>query len=152
MKYYFFMLITVAVDQITKFLVRNNMDEGESIPIIGEFFKIHYIENTGAAFSLFQDMTIFLIVFPSIVVVISFLMLEKYRKKEHFTLLLSLSLIIAGGIGNLIDRVIFSSVTDMLSFSIFPPIFNFADISVCVGCGFTVLYIMVYDGKRDAGK
>ncbi len=125
------------------------MNVGESIQVLGDFFKIHYIENTGAAFSMFQDRTIFLIVLPIIVVIIAAVFFCRFYKKEHFTLLLSLSLIISGGIGNLIDRILYSSVTDMLSFSIFPPIFNIADVAVCTGCGFMILYIIVFDGKQN---
>jgi len=52
-------------------------------------------------------------------------------------------MIIAGGIGNLIDRMVFGWVTDMLDFSIFPPVFNVADIGVTLGCGMFVLYILM---------
>mgnify|MGYP002527880697 CR=1 FL=1 len=51
----------------------------------------------------------------------------------------SLAIILGGGIGNLIDRLMFGKVTDMISFSFFPPIFNVADIGVTVGCGLLLL-------------
>ena len=52
--------------------------------------------------------------------------------------------IIAGGIGNLIDRFLLGYVTDMLSFSIFPPVFNIADIAVCLGCGILIVYVLFF--------
>ena len=52
--------------------------------------------------------------------------------------------IIAGGIGNLIDRFLFGYVTDMISFSIFPPVFNIADISVVCGCGLLIIYVLFF--------
>ena len=74
--------------------------------------------------------------------------MEKH-KKEHWTLTLSLSLIIAGGIGNLIDRLSLGFVTDMLDFKIWSPVFNVADIGVCVGVGFLILYTLVFYGKTE---
>ena len=63
-------------------------------------------------------------------------------------LVLSLCLIIAGGLGNLIDRIALGFVTDMFDFH-FWPVFNVADISVCVGAGFLVLYTLVFYGKTE---
>ena len=149
MKYYCLIIVSLIVDQVSKILVRTNMAEGESIQIIGDFFQLHYIENRGAAFSMLQGQTALLIILPVIVSAFALWYLEKKRKTAHFTLPLAVSLIVAGGIGNLIDRVLFASVTDMISFSIFPPIFNIADIAVCVGAGFLVLNVLFFDKEKS---
>ena len=148
MKYYITTILLVIIDQVSKFFVRTNMTENQSIPIIGDFFKLTYIENNGAAFSMLSGQRIFLIVVPIISICIAIWYLEKRRRIDHFTLPLALSLIIAGGIGNLIDRISTGSVTDMFDFSIFPPIFNVADIAVCMGCGLLVLYVLIFDGEK----
>jgi signal peptidase II len=62
-------------------------------------------------------------------------------------LILSLVLIISGGVGNLIDRVTMGFVTDLFDFRIFP-VFNVADIAICTGCFFLVLYVLFFDGKE----
>lgn len=152
MKYYIVSLLIVVIDQVSKFIVRSNMKIGESIAVIGDFFKLTYIENTGAAFSMFREVKIVLIGIPIIAIIVALVYLEKRRKKDHFTLPLALSFIIAGGIGNLIDRIIAGSVTDMFDFSIFPPIFNVADIFVCVGCFVLAIFVMRYDGEKNEIK
>lgn len=145
MKYYLFAGLLIAADQISKLLVRSRMYVGESVSILGDFFHLTYIQNRGAAFSLFSDRRVLLILLPMIVIAAAVILLHR-RKGEHFTLYLSWSMIIAGGIGNLIDRVIFGFVTDMLDFSVFPPVFNVADIGVTVGCAVFVLYVLA--GER----
>jgi signal peptidase II len=86
-------------------------------------------------------------------IVIAFVLvyLIKRQKKEHWCLLLSLSLIAAGGLGNLIDRALNGYVVDFLDFRIWP-IFNVADISVCVGCGLLVLYVFFIEPKRSKSQ
>ena len=65
-------------------------------------------------------------------------------KSEGAMFKVALLCIIAGGIGNLIDRFFLGYVTDMLSFSIFPPVFNIADIAVCLGCGILIIYVLFF--------
>lgn len=149
MKYYLLSVLIIVVDQVTKFLVRTNMKIGETIAVLGDFFKLTYIENTGAAFSMFRDQKLILIGMPIVAVIIALWYMERHRKKDHFTLPLALSFIIAGGVGNLIDRILAGSVTDMLDISFFPPIFNVADIFVCLGSGVLAIFILFYDGEKN---
>lgn len=152
MKYYATIIILVIIDQISKLVVRMNMYEGQSIQVIGKFFQITHIRNDGAAFSMLSGQRVFLIIVPIIAVGIALWYMIKHMKTDHFTLSLALSFIISGGIGNLIDRVAFGSVTDMFDFSIFPPVFNIADIAVCVGCGLLFLFVLVFDGAKNGAK
>jgi len=147
----YFIIITVVVglDQLTKYLIRVNYDLNASIPLIDGIFHITYIHNTGAAFSIFQNKTEFLIAMQLIVIAAVLIYLVKKQKKEHRCLLLSLSLIAAGGIGNLIDRAVNGYVVDFLDFRIWP-IFNVADISVCTGCGLLILYMFFIEPKKRA--
>ncbi len=137
----------IIIDQIVKYAVRTFMYLGESIPVIEDVFHLTYVQNRGAAFSILSGSRIFLIAVPLIAIAVAIWYLERH-KSAHWTLALSLSMIIAGGLGNLIDRIALGFVTDMFDFH-FWPVFNVADISVCVGAGFLVLYTLVFYGKTE---
>ena len=149
--YFIIIAVIVALDQLAKYLIRTNFVLNSSIPLVDGIFHITYIHNSGAAFSIFQNKTGFLIGMQLIVIAIVLVYLIKRQKKEHWCLLLSLSLIAAGGIGNLIDRAASGYVVDFLDFRIWP-IFNVADISVCVGCGLLILYMFFIEPKRNRNK
>lgn len=122
----------------------------ETIPVWDNVFHITYIQNHGAAFSILEGFRGFLIVLPIVVIVCGLAYIVWKRRKAHFMLLLSLSCIIGGGIGNLIDRIVYGHVIDYLDFRIFP-VFNVADISVCVGCMLMMVYVFFIDGRRSDG-
>lgn len=149
MKYYLFAVLFVLADQLTKLLVRTHMYVGESVSVIGDFFQLTYFQNCGAAFSLFTGQKVLLILVPILVICGALLVLHR-KKGEHWSLYLSWALIIAGGVGNLIDRIALGFVTDMLDFSIFPPIFNVADIGVTLGCALFVVYILAGDRLKKS--
>ena len=121
------------------------MDAGESVRVLGDFFCLTYVQNSGAAFSMFSGHRFLLIALPVLVIVAALWYLHSH-KGEHWTLYAAGALIISGGVGNLIDRMIFGWVTDMFDFSIFPPVFNVADIGVTVGCAVFIVYVIV--GER----
>ncbi len=144
MRYYIFALLFIAADQLTKFLVRTYLHVGESVSVLGDFFRLTHIQNQGAAFSMLSGQRLFLIVVPAVVVIAALIVLSR-MKHAHWSLYTAWTLILAGGVGNLIDRILFGQVTDMLDFSIFPPVFNLADIGVTVGCALFVIYILLGD-------
>jgi signal peptidase II len=149
--YFIIIAAVVVLDQLAKYLIRTDLVLNSSIPLVDGIFHITYIHNYGAAFSIFQNKTGFLISMQLIVIAAVLVYLVIRQKKEHWCLLLSLSLIAAGGIGNLIDRAANGYVVDFLDFRIWP-IFNVADISVCVGCGLLVLYMFFIEPKRNRNK
>lgn len=139
----------IGADQLSKYAIRALLSEGESIRVLGSFFRLTYIRNDGAAFSSFSGQRTLLLVFTTAAIFVTLFFLWKERGKNRlFTA--SLILIAGGGIGNLIDRALFGEVTDMLDFSFFPPIFNVADIAVCVGAGLLLLYVLI--GERYERK
>ncbi len=145
--YLILIAIVVVFDQITKRLILTNMDVNNSIAIWDGIFHITYIQNRGAAFSILQEKTSFLIIMQIIVILVIGAYIIKKRKSEGKVLLYGLSLIMAGGFGNLTDRIVYGYVVDFLDFRIWP-IFNVADISVCVGCGLLVLYVFILETKN----
>ena len=140
-KIYSYAAILLIIDQFLKFLIRAKLPLHKEIVIIPRFFSLYNTTNTGAAFSIFQNHTIFLILFTFLILLI----IDKYLQKEtYFTKLsiTSLGMIIGGIIGNLIDRIIYHGVTDYLLFvfgSKSFPVFNFADILIT--CGIFLYFI-----------
>lgn len=128
---YLVALILLFLDQLSKYLIKQNMSHTESIPIIKSIFHITYIENTGIAFGLFpRGGSLFTIISLVIISVIIFFERRKLLKlaREKFCL----GLILGGALGNLIDRLRFGFVVDFLDFRIWP-VFNLADSAVCIG-------------------
>lgn len=143
-----FLLLATAVfvaDQITKHLVRTNLLYGQSIPYEGPVRIIH-VYNSGAAFGLFRDLTIPLIVASLLGIGILLLV---YRNSSNPSLLLrlSLGLQVGGAGGNLLDRVRLGHVTDFLDIGPWP-VFNVADASIVVGI-FMLAWVLL---RGDYGK
>lgn len=146
--WYLLVFVILALDQVSKATVRIVMYVGDSIPVIEDVLHITYVQNRGAAFSLFSGQWLMLIIIPVIAIAVAVWYLKNHQD-EHWTLSLALSLVISGGVGNLIDRVVFGYVTDMFDFRIWP-VFNMADVAVCVGAGFLILYTICYYDKKKA--
>ena len=135
----------VALDQITKNLVVTNLVLGQSsIPVLGGLFNIVFIENEGGAWGFMQNNTWLLIAITVLIMIVCFAMLIKYglHSKMFF---FSIVLVLSGGIGNLIDRIVRGSVVDFIQFGFWKtfPVFNVADIAVCVGVGLLLVYFVL---------
>jgi len=144
--YYVIIVVLVAIDQLLKFLVSSNMSIGETVPLIEDVIHITYIKNSGGAFSVLQGQTLILILIPAALTLVILTYIFLKRKDSRFMYLFSLAMIAAGGAGNLTDRVRFGAVVDFIDFRFFP-IFNFADICVCCGCGLLILYMVLYERR-----
>ena len=134
-KFYLYTLIFFLFDFLTKILVINSELLHSSKPIISNFFSLVYTENTGAAFSIFKGGSVIL---GLVSILIIFILFTYYIKQKNHNKLntLSFSLLIGGILGNCFDRIFYGYVIDFLSFTIFKynfPIFNFADIFICIG-------------------
>ena len=151
MQYFLIIIAAVVLDQIIKNFVVNSMALYETIPVLENVFHITYIHNTGAAFSMMEGMRILLILLPMLMIIAAVIYMFIKRKTGHPLMLASVALIAGGGIGNLIDRIALGYVVDYLDFRVFP-IFNLADICVCVGCGLLILYVLFIDGKQDGKR
>lgn len=147
MKYSLFGAGIILLDQISKFIIRQTLTAGETVSVLGDFFQLTYVRNAGAAFSMFSEQRVLLILLPVFIVMAALWYFSKHSGM-HWLFYLSWSMIIAGGIGNLIDRIVFGWVTDMLVLRIFPPVFNIADIAVTVGCVLFMVYILMEERLR----
>jgi len=130
--------ITVLFDQLTKRLVAEFMEIGQTITVINNFFYLTYLRNPGAAFGMLPYQTAF---FIAITLVVAVLILYYYRllSEDHRWLRTGLALQLGGALGNLIDRVTGGYVIDFLDFTIWPPVFNLADSAIVVGIGFFII-------------
>ena len=130
-------LVIVVLDQLTKFLVRQNIKLNESIPVVKNIFYLSYVTNTGSAFSLFQGINI-VFIFISFGVIFGILYsLKKIKEKNKQ---FALGLLLGGAVGNLIDRLLFGHVTDFLDFRIWP-VFNVADSAITVSIVMLVILL-----------
>jgi signal peptidase II len=138
-------ILGIIMDRISKLWAVRRLAKGDDIVIIKDFFRFTYEENTGAAFSFLSGKVIFLSIITSVVVLFMIYYLYKNRK-ENLLFKVSMSLIISGAIGNLIDRVYYKYVIDFImchykDVYVFP-IFNVADMMVVVGTCLLALYII----------
>jgi signal peptidase II len=137
----FLILAVVALDQITKYAIEARLSLGQSIELIKGFFSLTYARNTGAAWSILTGQMTFFYIISTIALIVMTYFLWKTDKKETLQRF-ALALLIAGTIGNFIDRLMFQYVRDFLDFIIFGydfPIFNVADISLNVAIGLLIL-------------
>ena len=153
MLYFLLSIILIVIDQAVKAWVRGILALGESIPFLPHLLDLTYVQNTGAAFSFLAgaDLT-WLLALVSLGATIAIAVL---LWKDFFPGLwgrLSLSLILAGAAGNLIDRAFLGFVTDMFQTTFMDfPVFNVADICVVCGGALMIVYVLFfYDKDRSA--
>ncbi|MEW5785905.1 MAG: signal peptidase II [Bacillota bacterium] len=122
----------VGLDQISKYIVDALMETGQSIPVIHNFLYITYLRNPGAAFGMLPYRTVFFIIVT--LLVMGFIIYFYRTLPAGFSLLrIGLALQLGGAVGNLVDRIRSTYVTDFISFTIFPPVFNLADTAIVIG-------------------
>ena len=144
----------VLADQATKLLVVANLAVGESVDVIPGVFRFTYVQNKGAAFGMLANHRWVFMVISVVAIAAIFVYLWKFRPASRFACV-GLSLVVGGGIGNMIDRCYLTYVIDFLDFCAFPKIwmwvFNVADACVCVGGGMLILWCIleiVLEGKK----
>lgn len=133
--------IVVALDQATKWYIRANFRVGETLPLIPDILHITYVRNQGAAFSMFRNMPFVTVLIPIMMVIACLALTLYFRRHSCRVPAVLTALVAAGGIGNLIDRLVLGYVTDMIDFRVFP-VFNVADIAVTVGCILLIIWIL----------
>jgi signal peptidase II len=145
-------ILCVAVDQVTKWLALTYLAPLDSVPLIKNVLHLTYIENTGAAFGMLKNHRwVFMIVSTAAIIVIIAYLIKK--KPENAAVRLALSLIVAGGTGNMIDRVMRGFVVDFIDVRIIKfYVFNGADSFVTVGCALLIIWIIAADIREERAK
>lgn len=162
-------LAVLVLDQITKFTVKLSMDLHQSIPVIGDFFRLTFVENPGMAFGIRFGNNSFFTVFAFIASIAILVYMFKL-KGEHQHARVAMAIIFGGAIGNLTDRFIRGSVVDFLDFEFinislptfkflfinFPgysltrwPVFNVADMAVTIGMVILFVFILTEKGPEE---
>ena len=162
---YAVVIVVILLDQITKNIVKSSMYLYQSIPLLGDFFRLTYIENPGMAFGIqFHNKVWFTLLSVVAAIIVLIYLLRMANDKIVFRL--AMALILGGAVGNLIDRLLFGKVVDFLDveffdlsipafdvlFISFPgyaltrwPVFNIADSAVT--CGMIILTWIIFFQK-----
>jgi signal peptidase II len=122
--------IILTLDQLTKFLASKNLELNNPLPIIKGVFNLTLVYNRGAAFGIFKNQFYLFILSSIAAVILIYSVLKKNKRNNLYTF--SLSLILGGALGNLIDRIFLGYVVDFLDFRIWP-VFNLADSAITLG-------------------
>lgn len=136
----------LVLDQLVKGLIQVSCLPGESIPVITGIFHITYVLNPGAAFGLLENQTWFFIL-AAAAISLAFIWYYPRLRRECGFLHYGCVAMVAGAIGNLIDRIKMGLVVDFLDFRIWP-VFNLADIAIVAGV-ISMVYAILFKLKED---
>ncbi len=134
---------SIVLDQLTKYLTVFYLKPIDTLPIIEDVLHLTYVENPGAAFGMMKDQRWVFMTVSTVAIVGIFIYLLVKRPESRLECL-SLSFIVGGGIGNMIDRFLLGYVIDMIDFRLINfAVFNVADSFVCVGAGMMMLWLVL---------
>ncbi len=146
-------LITLAVDQLSKALIRIYIPVGEKSLSLGGFGEIRQVRNPGTAFGIIQGRSWPLFVVSIVVFVLLLAVLWKWGRREAIMFQIGLGLIIGGALGNIIDRVSLGAVVDFIDLGFWPmkswPVFNLADLAIVIGVVITMIMVIREGWKRE---
>lgn len=148
-------LLLVGIDQVLKYVVAAFLKGAPAVVLWDGVFELLYVENRGAAFSMLQNARWFFVILTTIVMIFLLLVVLSGRYRRSTLLNISFVLVIGGGIGNLIDRIVNGYVIDYLYFKLINfPVFNFADCCLVIGAVFMLaFFFFVYeDTSKSAPK
>lgn len=142
-------ILLVVIDQLTKVLARGPIKE-HAISIIDGVFSLHYLENRGSVWGMFQGKVDMLLIFSILIFLVLIYVYIKLPKTNHYKLFSwVLVFIAAGAVGNTIDRLFFGFVTDFLYFELINfPIFNIADCYLTI-CAFFIGYLLIFGKYKN---
>ena len=146
--------LIILADRLTKYYISVNFVLGESREFINGFINLTYIHIRGGDLGMLYGHTYILIPLTVVIMAVCVFLYIKYGNKSRL-LLWAITLVLSGGIGNMIDRVFHGgNVVDFLHFEFFPsfPIFNVADCAIVVGAGLLILYFILDAIKEEKQK
>lgn len=140
-------LVFVSVDLLTKTFIYEPINAGApDIVLINNILKFTAVQNTGASFGIFKGNAIILAIISLIIIIVVFIIqMFSLTKLKDKTFRFGLILIVAGGIGNIVDRFLLGHVRDFIYFElIYFPVFNIADSCLTIGCVLIIIYVIIY--------
>jgi signal peptidase II len=153
MLFYLVAALVIIVDQAAKWIVRSQMQLGETVPFWHDFLQFTYYENSGAAFSSFQGFGRYFVI-VAIALVVGVLYYRRKGELRGVLIELGTGFLIGGAIGNALDRALFNKVTDFLQFNPDGGILNLADIAINIGVFFIVIHTLadLWKYRKKAAK
>ena len=152
------LVLIIFADQLSKWLVVALLQGKESVYVIPGVLRFTYVENDGAAFGMLDDHRWVFLVLSTVMIIALIFYIVKYKPSSKWVMT-SLILIVGGGIGNMIDRILLGYVIDFIDFCAFPNlwrwVFNIADSAVCVGTFMLSLWLIldtVKEYKREKAE
>ena len=147
--FFIFTIFCFLVDQISKFFIKNALALNEKIILVPKILSVEKVYNTGAAFSILENNTPFLILISSFAVGLILFFILKSSRKLNFFEVFALALIAGGAAGNLFDRLIYFYVVDFVQFEFINfPIFNVADVFINIGVIILLVNIFVLKNEQ----
>lgn len=143
--------LSIAVDQLIKIFVINNLQPIKSVTVIDNLLTFTYVENKGMAFGMLANQRWIFITLTSIVILALVIAVFKLKNQSRL-FYISAALLIGGGIGNLIDRILYGYVIDYIALSFFPPVCNFADYCVTAGVIIFLVYLFFFTDFLKSDK
>ncbi|MFI3325794.1 MAG: signal peptidase II [Clostridia bacterium] len=140
--------VLTAVDQLIKLLIVTYLKPVGYKTLIDNLLELRYLENSGATFGMFQGNSLILAGISLIAIILILVISFKFKNHNFFTHFSTIT-IVAGGIGNLIDRVMFEYVIDYIHVMFFPYVFNFADSLVVLGAISLIIYVIFFEMKEQ---
>jgi signal peptidase II len=131
--------LIIIIDQLSKWLIRNNLPLNKTVTIINKLLYITHITNIGAAFGIVPNGRWFFIIIGAISVILIIILVSRLSLKRILTI--AIGLVLGGLIGNLIDRIFLGYVTDFIDVKFFS-VFNIADSALTIGVAIALLYIL----------
>lgn len=147
-------LLVLAADQYTKYFIMSTFELGQSTDFIKGVIDIIYIHNKGGAWGIMEGHTWGLLAMTVVIMLVCLALLFKWGAKNKLVFW-AMSLILFGGVGNLIDRIFRDgNVVDFLHFEFWPtfPVFNVADCAIVIGVALLMLYFIVDTVKELKSK
>lgn len=147
MLFWIFVFFIPLTDFFIKKQVCNFITIGMELNTVIPFLKIVMVKNYGVALGMFQKKTLITIILTAIVLIFMIFMVV-FKKINNRILVLAFSLVIGGGIGNLIDRLSYGYVIDYLKLTFFPPVCNLSDYFISIGAVMIIIYFIFIDKKQ----
>jgi len=145
-------LAAIIIDQLTKYFAVTMLKPIGYVPLWQDVLHLTYVENTGAAFGMFKDHRWVFLIISTVAIIAMIVFMFIFRSKSAM-FNISMGLIVGGGIGNMIDRIMNGFVVDFVDFTLIDfAVFNGADSCVCVGAALLFIYILFIEGKGKNEK
>lgn len=145
------MAVLIILDRITKLAALKYLKDRAPLVLIDGVFELNYLENRGVAFGILQNQQILIVIFVTIILVgIGFCFYKLPAAKRYVPLRIILIFVVAGAIGNMIDRIAYGFVVDFFYFSLIDfPVFNVADMYVTVSAAAVFFLVLFYYKEED---